>query len=82
VKISLLAIVATWRGLSNLPRPGCRRRSLERSVSPSLCRFIANHCGILSAFYFLAGTVFIANLLVMAIRKEVKESSGLVQERL
>jgi len=45
-----------------------------------LCDFIADCWGILSAFSFLAGTVFVANLIVMAIREEGKESAPLVQE--
>jgi len=63
-----------------LARPGCARRALERSVSPLLCDFIADSWGILSAFYFLIGTVLVANLIVMAIREEGKESAVLVEE--
>jgi sugar phosphate permease len=55
-------------------------QSLLSSVSPWLCGLIADRWGILSAFYFLAGTVFVANLLVMAIREEGKESTALVHE--
>jgi sugar phosphate permease len=55
-------------------------QSLLSSVSPWLCGFIADRWGILSAFYFLAGTVFVANLIVMAIREEGKEPAVLVQE--
>jgi hypothetical protein len=54
---------------------------LVSSVSPLGCVFIADRWGILSAFYFLAGTVFAANLIVMAIREEGKESPALVEER-
>jgi MFS family permease len=55
-------------------------QSLLSSVSPWLCGLIADRWGILSAFYFLAGTVFVANLLVMAIREEGNESTALVHE--
>jgi len=55
-------------------------QSLLSSISPWLCGFIADRWGILSAFYFLAGTVFVANLIVMAIREEGKESAALVEE--
>ena len=55
-------------------------QSLLSSLSPVICGFIADRWGILAAFYFLAGTVFVANLIVMAIREEGKESAALVQE--
>lgn len=55
-------------------------QSLLSSVSPWLCGLIADRWGILSAFYFLAGTVFVANLVVLAIREEAKESPALVEE--
>jgi hypothetical protein len=64
-----------------LARPGCIRKAYRGSDSPRLCRFIADRWGILSAFYFLAGTLFVANLIVMAIREEGKESPALVQEK-
>ena len=41
---------------------------------------IADCWGILTAFYFLAGTVFVANLVVMAIPDKGKESAVLVEE--
>lgn len=55
-------------------------QSLLSSIAPLLCGFIADRWGILTAFYFLAGTVFAANLVVMAIREEGKASTALVQE--
>jgi hypothetical protein len=58
-----------------------RRPVVAKLGTPLLCGFIADRCSILGAFFFLAGTVFVADLIVMAIRKEGKESSGLVQER-
>jgi MFS family permease len=42
-------------------------QSLFSGVSPAVCGFIADRFGILSAFYFLAFTVFIANFLVYLI---------------
>jgi hypothetical protein len=44
------------------------------------CGLIADRWGILAAFYFLAGTVFVANLVVLAIREDAKESPVLVEE--
>jgi hypothetical protein len=67
--ISLVAIVATWRGLSSLQWTGSIRVHLDSSLSPLLCRFIVDHQGILSAFYFLAGTVIVANPIVMTVRE-------------
>ena len=55
-------------------------QSLLSSVSPLLCGFIADRWGILTAFYFLAGTVFVANLVVLAIREEGKEAAALVEQ--
>jgi MFS family permease len=55
-------------------------QSLLSSMSPLICGFIADRWGILAAFYFLAGTVFVANLIVMAIREEKHENSRIIQE--
>jgi MFS transporter, FSR family, fosmidomycin resistance protein len=55
-------------------------QSLLSSLSPVLCGFIADRWGILTAFYFLAGTVFVANLIVLAIREEKREAPLLVEE--
>jgi MFS family permease len=52
-------------------------QSLFSSLSPVLCGFIADRWGILAAFYFLAGTIFLANLIVLAI-PEVKKTVGAV----
>jgi hypothetical protein len=52
---------------------------LVSSVSPLGCVFIADRWGILSAFNFFPCTVFVANLIVMAIREEGKESAALVE---
>lgn len=51
-------------------------QSLLSSLSPVICGFIADRWGILTAFYFLAGTVFIANLVVLAVR----EAPAMVEE--
>ncbi|MPZ78532.1 MAG: MFS transporter [Deltaproteobacteria bacterium] len=55
-------------------------QSLLSSLSPVICGFIADRWGILTAFYFLAGTVLVANLIVLAIREESKVSPALVEE--
>jgi MFS family permease len=55
-------------------------QSLLSSFSPVICGFIADRWGILAAFYFLAGTVFIANLIVLSIREQKRDGSELVQE--
>lgn len=57
-------------------------QSLLSSLSPVLCGFIADRWGILTAFYFLAGTVFVANLIVLAIREEKREAPLLVEKPL
>jgi MFS transporter, FSR family, fosmidomycin resistance protein len=55
-------------------------QSLLSSLSPLICGFIADRWGILSAFYFLAGTVFIANLIVLSIREVKRVEPALVEE--
>jgi len=55
-------------------------QSLLSSLSPGICGFIADRWGILSAFYFLAGTVFVANLAVLAIREEKREEPAIVEQ--
>jgi MFS transporter, FSR family, fosmidomycin resistance protein len=55
-------------------------QSLLSSLSPVICGFIADRWGILTAFYFLAGTVMVANLIVLAIREEAKATPALVEE--
>jgi MFS transporter, FSR family, fosmidomycin resistance protein len=55
-------------------------QSLLSSMSPLICGFIADRWGILTAFYFLAGTVFIANLIVLAVREENREAPAMVEE--
>jgi MFS family permease len=52
-------------------------QSLFSSLSPVLCGFIADRWGILAAFYFLAGTIFLANFIVLAI-PEAKKTVGAV----
>jgi len=55
-------------------------QSLLSSLSPVICGFIADRWGILTAFYFLAGTVLIANLVVLAVREETRESPAMIEE--
>jgi MFS family permease len=55
-------------------------QSLLSSLSPVICGFIADRWGILTAFYFLAGTVLLANLVVMAIPEEKREAGAVVEE--
>ena len=51
------------------------------SVTSLLSGFIADRWGIITAaFYFLADTVFVADLIVMAICEDGNESAALVQE--
>ena len=42
-------------------------QALFAGFSPVICGFIADRFGILSAFYFLAATVFVANILVYCV---------------
>lgn len=42
-------------------------QSLFSGISPVICGFIADRFGIMSSFYFLAFTVFVANFLVYQI---------------
>jgi len=55
-------------------------QSLLSSLSPLICGFIADRWGILTAFYFLAGTVLIANLIVLAVREEARAVPVLAEE--
>jgi MFS family permease len=55
-------------------------QSLLSSMSPLICGFIADRWGILAAFYFLAGTVFLANLVVLTIREEKRPAPRMVEE--
>jgi len=55
-------------------------QSLLSSLSPVICGFIADRWGILTAFYFLAGTVLIANLIVLAVREEARAVPVLAEE--
>jgi FSR family fosmidomycin resistance protein-like MFS transporter len=55
-------------------------QSLLSSLSPVMCGFIADRWGILTAFYFLAGTVLIANLIVLAVREEAREAPVLAEK--
>jgi len=55
-------------------------QSLLSSLSPVICGFIADRWGILASFYFLAGTVLLANFAVLAIREEKREEPAIVEE--
>jgi MFS transporter, FSR family, fosmidomycin resistance protein len=55
-------------------------QSLLSSLSPLICGFIADRWGILTAFYFLAATVLLANLVVLAIKEPRLEAPALVEE--
>ncbi|HEX9663632.1 MAG TPA: MFS transporter [Candidatus Binatia bacterium] len=55
-------------------------QSLLSSLSPVICGFIADRWGILAAFYFLAGTVFVANLIVLTIHEGKREEPMMVEE--
>lgn len=55
-------------------------QSLLSSMSPLICGFIADRWGILATFYFLAGTVLIANLIVLMVRETPEETPRLVEE--
>lgn len=55
-------------------------QSLFSSLSPVICGFIADRWGILAAFYFLAGTVLLANFAVLAIREEKKPAVAVVEK--
>jgi hypothetical protein len=50
------------------------------SLSPLICGFIADRWGILSAFYFLAGTVLVANLIVLAVRESPRPAPVIAEE--
>lgn len=51
-------------------------QSLFSSVAPVVCGFVADRWGILSAFYFLAATVLVANFIVMAIPEAKKAEAA------
>jgi MFS family permease len=55
-------------------------QSLLSSLSPVICGFIGDRWGILTAFYFLASTVLLANLIVLAVREETREAPVLAEE--
>lgn len=55
-------------------------QSLLSSLSPVICGFIADRWGILAAFYFLAATVFVANLIVLTIHEGKREEPLMVEE--
>jgi FSR family fosmidomycin resistance protein-like MFS transporter len=55
-------------------------QAIFSSFSPVICGFIADRWGILTAFYFLAGTILLANLVVMAIPEDKKEAEAIVTQ--
>jgi len=62
-----LAPIAVGMALTFLTWRHVLFQSLFGGFSPALCGFIADRFGILSSFYFLAFTIFAANLLVHLI---------------
>jgi MFS family permease len=55
-------------------------QSLLSSLSPLICGFIADRWGILTAFYFLAGTILLANFIVLAIPEARREAESVLNE--
>jgi MFS family permease len=55
-------------------------QSLLSSLSPLICGFIADRWGILTAFYFLAGTILLANFIVLVIPEAQKKAAAVVSE--
>jgi MFS family permease len=55
-------------------------QSLLSSLSPVICGFIADRWGILAAFYFLAGTILLANFIVLAIPEARREAEEILNE--
>lgn len=49
-------------------------QSLFSSLAPPVCGFIADRAGILSAFYFLAVTIFAANFIVYLVPEKPPQS--------
>ncbi len=49
-------------------------QSLLSSLSPVICGFIADRWGVVAAFYFLAGTILLANFIVLAIPEVRREA--------
>ncbi len=49
-------------------------QSLLSSLSPVICGFIADRWGVVTAFYFLAGTILLANFIVLAIPEVRREA--------
>ncbi|HWP60153.1 MAG TPA: MFS transporter [Candidatus Acidoferrales bacterium] len=55
-------------------------QAIFSSLSPVICGFIADRWGILTAFYFLAGTILLANIVVLAIPEEKREADAIVTQ--
>jgi MFS family permease len=55
-------------------------QAIFSSFSPVICGFIADRWGILVAFYFLAATILIANMVVLTIPEEKKQPQTLVRQ--
>lgn len=55
-------------------------QSLLGSLSPILCGFIADRWGIVAAFYFLAGTILVANLIVLSIPEAAREKGAVFEK--
>jgi MFS family permease len=55
-------------------------QAIFSSFSPVICGFIADRWGILAAFYFLAATILVANMVVLTIPEERKQAATLVSQ--
>ncbi|HEX4921089.1 MAG TPA: MFS transporter, partial [Candidatus Bathyarchaeia archaeon] len=54
-------------------------QSLFAGFSPAICGFIADHFGILFAFYFLASTIFAANFVLYLIPSTLPKRQAIAQ---
>jgi len=55
-------------------------QSVFSSLSPVLCGVIADRWGIVAAFYFLAGTILVANFIVLAIPEAQRAAHSVLNE--
>jgi MFS family permease len=54
-------------------------QSLFSGFSPAICGFLADHFGILFAFYFLAATIFAANVVLYLIPNTLPKKEAITQ---
>jgi MFS family permease len=52
------------RGSAAAPSASVRRPGAGAAVGPICAGVLADHFGIMAAFYFLAGTIIVANLII------------------